>query len=79
MIARKNVWISRAQIQVINDTGKRLVDDLIILEPNDKSEGFDHLIGEIVILFDRYCPDPYFREDNEFSQEEFQKWLSLKL
>ena len=64
----------RKKHQVINDAGERLEADLILLEPNDKSEGFDHLIDEIIMLFDSYCPDPYLWEDYEFIKEELKKW-----
>jgi hypothetical protein len=46
--------------------------ELIILEHNDKSEEFDDLIDQIIMLFDRYCPDPIIREDYEFSKEELK-------
>jgi hypothetical protein len=32
------------------------------------------LIDEIIMLFDRYCPDPYLCEDYEFMEEELKKW-----
>ena len=45
------------------------------MEPNEKSEGFDDLIDELVSLFDRYCPDPRIREDYEFSEEELKNLI----
>lgn len=48
---------------------------LHLLEPNEKCEGFDDLIDELVSLFDRYCPDPSLRESHEFSEEELKKLI----
>lgn len=55
--------------------GKRLQVELILLEPNEKCEGFDDLIDELVSLFDRYCPDPSLRESHEFSEEDLKKLI----
>jgi hypothetical protein len=32
----------------------------------------EFLIDEIIMLFDRYCPDPIIREDSKFSEEELK-------
>jgi hypothetical protein len=65
----------RNKHQSINDAGKRLQSELMLLEPNEKSEGFDDLIDELILLFDRYCPDPSLREDQEFSEEELKNLI----
>lgn len=49
----------------------RLEAELILFEPED----FDDLISEIIILFDRYCPDPSLRESYEFSEEELKNLI----
>lgn len=64
----------RKKHQAIKDAGERLEADLILLEANDKSEEFDDLIDEIIMLFDSYCPDPYLCKDYEFIEEELKKW-----
>jgi hypothetical protein len=63
----------RKKHRAINDAGERLEAELILLEPNPKSEGFDDLIDELVSLFDRYCPDPSIRESHEFSEKELKE------
>ncbi len=65
----------RKKHQAINDAGERLETELILLEPNEKCEGFDNLIDELVSLFNRYCPDPSLRESHEFSEEELKKLI----
>jgi hypothetical protein len=65
----------RKKHRSINEAGKSLQVELILLEPNEKSEGFDDLIDELVSLFDRYCPDPSLRESHEFSEEELKKLI----
>jgi len=65
----------RKKHRSVNDAGKRLQVELILLEPNEKCEGFDDLIDELVSLFDRYCPDPSLRESHEFSEEELKKLI----
>jgi hypothetical protein len=66
----------RNKHQSINDAGKHLQLELILLEPNEKYEGFDDLIDELVSLFDRYYPDPTVWEDYEFSEDELKKFNS---
>jgi hypothetical protein len=56
----------------INNAEEKLEAELILLEPNPKSEGFGDLIDELVSLFDRYCPDPSLGESHEFSEEELR-------
>ena len=65
----------RKKHRSVNDAVKRLQVELILLEPNEKFEGFDDLIDELVSLFDRYCPDPSLRESHEFSEEELKKLI----
>jgi hypothetical protein len=65
----------RKNHQVINDAVKRLEAELIPLEPNEKSEGFDDLIDELVSLFDKYCPDSYLPENHEFSEKELKNLI----
>lgn len=62
----------RKKYQSIDDIGKLLQARLILVKPNSKSKDFDKLISEIILLFDRYCPDPTIREDYEFSEEELK-------
>jgi hypothetical protein len=62
----------RKKHRAINDAGKRLEADFILLEPNPKCEGFDNLIDELVSLFDRYCPDSNIRESHEFNEKELR-------
>ena len=65
----------RKKHRAINDAVESLEAELIILEPNEKCEGFDDLIDELVSLFDRYCSDPSLRESHEFSEEELKKLI----
>jgi len=62
----------RKKHQAINDAGEGLEADLILLEPNEKSKGFGRLIGDLIMLFDRYCPDPSLRESHELNEEELR-------
>ena len=62
----------RKKHRAINDAVERLEADLILFEPDDRSEDFDDLISERIMLFDRYCPDPSIREDYEFSEEQLK-------
>jgi hypothetical protein len=59
----------------VSDSVERLEAELILLEPNQKSEGFGDWIDELIMLFDRYCPDPTIREDQEFSEEELKNLI----
>jgi DNA-binding Lrp family transcriptional regulator len=63
----------REKHRAIGDAVEYLEADLILLEPNEKSEGFDDLIDEVISLFDRYCPEPSLRESHEFSEEELKQ------
>ena len=65
----------RKKHRAINDAGKMLAAELILLEPNPKCEGFDDLINELVSLFDRFCPDPSLCESHEFSEEELKELI----
>ena len=65
----------RKKHRAINNAGEILQAELILLEPNPKSKGFDDLIDELVSLFDRFCPDPSLRESHEFSEEELKKLI----
>ena len=62
----------RKKYQAINDAGESLEANLILLEPDAKSKGFGLLIGDLIMLFDRYCPDPSLRESHELSEEELR-------
>lgn len=62
----------RKKYQVINEAGESLEAKIILLEPNGKSKGFGLLIGDLIMLFDRYCPDPSLRESHELSEEELR-------
>lgn len=62
----------RKKYQAINDAGESLEANLILLEPDGKSKGFGLLIGDLIMLFDRYCPDPSLRESHELSEEELR-------
>lgn len=55
----------RNKHRTINDAGKYLQAQLILLQPNEKAEGFDDLIDELVLLFDRYCPDVTIRGEEK--------------
>jgi len=70
-----NFFELRKKHRAINNAGERLEAELILLEPNQKCEGFDDLIDELVSLFDRYCPDTSLRESHEFSEEELKKLI----
>jgi hypothetical protein len=59
----------RKKYQAINKAGESLEANLILLEPDAKSKGFGLLIGDLIMLFDRYCPDPSLRESHELSEE----------
>lgn len=65
----------RKKYRAINDAVEMLEAKLILFEPNPKSEGFADLMDEVVSLFDRYCPDSYFRESHEFSEEQLKKLI----
>ena len=60
----------RKKYQAINEAGESLEANLILLEPDGKSKGFGLLIGDLIMLFDRYCPDPSLRESHELSEED---------
>jgi len=62
----------RKKYQAINDAEESLEANLILLEPDGKSKGFGLLIGDLIMLFDRYCPDPSLRESHELSEEELR-------
>lgn len=62
----------RKKYQAIHDAGESLEANLILLEPDGKSKGFGLLIGDLIMLFDRYCPDPSLRESHELSEEELR-------
>lgn len=53
----------RKKYRAINDAVERLEAELILFEPDDRSEDFDDLISEIIMLFERYCLDPRIRKD----------------
>lgn len=57
----------RKKHRTIKDAVESLEAELIFLEPNEKCEGFDNLIDELVSLFDRYCTDQSLRESHELS------------
>ena len=61
--------------RAINEIGKRLEAEVILLEPNPKSDGFVELIDELVLLCRRYCPDSNLRESHEFSEEDLRKLI----
>jgi hypothetical protein len=63
----------REKRRAINDAEEGLEVDFILLEPNQKSEGFGNLIEELVSLFDKYFLVPSLLESNEFSEEELKK------
>jgi len=68
----------RKKYRSISDAVERLKAELILLdpvEPYNKAFGFTELINEIIMLFDRYCPDPRIREDYEFSEEELKNLI----
>ena len=65
----------RKKHRSINDAVERLESELILLEPNEKGEGFDDLIDDLISLFDRYCPDGTIQEDYELSEEELKKLI----
>lgn len=62
----------REKYEAINDAVESLEDNLILLEPDGKSEGFSLLIGDLIMYFDLYCPDPSLRESHELSEEELR-------
>ena len=62
----------REKYQAINDAQESLEANLILLEPDAKSKKFALLIGDLMMLFDRYCPDPSLRESHELSEEELR-------
>jgi hypothetical protein len=62
----------KKKYQLINDASERLEADLILLEPNEKAEGFSELLDEIYFGFEVYNPDPDLREDSEISEAEFR-------
>ena len=65
----------RKKHRAINDAGEMLEAELILLEPNPKSEGFACLIDDLISLFDRFCPYANLRESHEFSEEELKKLI----
>ena len=65
----------RKKHRAVNDAVERLEAELILFEPDDRAKGFDDLIDEIIMLFDRYCPDPSIREDYEFSEQELKNLI----
>ena len=68
----------RKKYRSVSDSVERLEAELIFLdpvEPYDKAFGFTELINEIVLLFDRYCPDPKIREDYELSEKQIKNLI----
>lgn len=65
----------RKKHRSINEAGKSLQADLILLDPNEECEGFNDLIDDLVSLFDQYCPDSTIREDHELSEEELKNCI----
>lgn len=68
----------RKKYRSVSDAVERLEAELILLdpvEPYNKAFGFTELINEIIMLFDRYSPDPTIREDQEFSEEELKNLI----
>ena len=59
----------REKYQAIENAVEMFEDELILLEPNIKSEGFDVLIDEVILLFNR------FYADTSFSEEELKKLI----
>ena len=45
----------RKKHQSVKQAGKSLQGELILLEPNPNSEGFDSLINNLISVFDEYC------------------------
>ena len=62
----------RKRYQAINEAGESLEANLILLEPDGKSKGFGLLIGNLIMVFDLYCPDSSLRESHELSEEELR-------
>jgi hypothetical protein len=62
----------RKKYQAIHEARESLEANLILLEPDPKSKGFGILIGDLIMLFDLYCPDPSLRESHELSEEELR-------
>lgn len=65
----------RKKHRAINNAGKMLEAELILLEHNQKCQEFDDLMDELVSLFNRFCPDPSLCEIHEFSEEELKKLI----
>lgn len=63
----------RKKHRVGNDARESLEAELILLEPNEKAEGFDDLIDDLISLFDPYCPDGMMQEDYKLGEEELKK------
>jgi hypothetical protein len=71
--------------EAINKAVEALQAELIVLEPDPKSEGFVDLIDQLVAAWDEYyennyCLDPLDRdpdlsESQEFSEEELKKFI----
>ena len=49
---------------------------IILLEPDVESKGFDLLIGGIIMIFDRYCPD--LSPNPKSSWKSWVKWRGIK-
>jgi len=61
----------------IDDAEYYLKTNLILFEPNPKSEGFLTLLNDILSFDHCYCPtaDPDFCEDDRFPEKEFKKMV----
>jgi hypothetical protein len=60
----------RKKYQAIHEARESLEANLILFEPDPKSKGFGIFIGDFILLFDLYCPDPSLHESHELSEEE---------
>ncbi len=61
------------KFDLIEEAGTYLLRNLILLEPDKKSEGFAVELTEILLLKDKYCPIAEFCDDDRFPEEEFKK------
>ena len=62
----------RSKFHAIDDVVNSLQANLIIFEPDSRSDEFALLIGDIIMLFDRYSPDPISPESDDLSEEELK-------
>ena len=59
----------------IENAGKHLQDQLILLDSNEECKEFSALMGDVSLLFKTYCPDSNIDERYEVNANQFKEYL----